>query len=238
MAERTIALKYAARCRRCGRDLPAGTTARWNPDTKWVACARCPAPPRAPSATRAGSPRGAAQSLSRTAPPEPASPWRTLVRYHLAATRRAGVALPPAVSDHDRWTLLPLEREDLVTGRGDTITVDRRLGRLAASTESGEAVYYGWPTVVATDSSGRLRVAPLLMTELELPGVGQRTAVPRDDQPYVNPGLLTGSFFPLDALAIARADGRRRPSVRRPCRDAAARVDAFCEALGSGGQSP
>ncbi len=140
------------------------------------------------------------------------------------------MALPPAVSDHDRWTLLPLEREDLVTGRGDTITVDRRLGRLAASTESGEAVYYGWPTVVATDSSGRLRVAPLLMTELELPGVGQRTAVPRDDQPYVNPGLLTGSFFPLDALAIAQ------PTVDDglPFGDPVAmqrRAAAFCEAL-------
>jgi len=35
------------------------------------------------------------------------------------------VAEPPAVSELERWTLLPLEREDLLTGRGDTIAVER-----------------------------------------------------------------------------------------------------------------
>jgi len=109
------------------------------------------------------------------------------------------------VSEHERWTLLPLEREDLVTGREDAIAVDRRLGRLASSAGADEAVYYGWPTVVAADRTGRLRVAPLLVTELEPPGTGQATATPRDDQPYLNPGLLTDSFFRLDALAVAEA---------------------------------
>jgi len=126
--------------------------------------------------------------------------------------------------------LLPLEREDLLTGRGDTIAVDRRLGRLVASAHSGEAVYYGWPTVVAADRSGRLRIAPLLMTELEPPSAGQQSAVPRDDQPYVNPGLLTDAFFPLDSLAIAE------PAVddALPFGDPVAmqnRTVAFCEAL-------
>lgn len=230
MAERTIPLKYGSRCRRCGRELAAGTTARWNPDTKWVACVRCPTPPAAPRSDQSESRRNAGPGSSGTAAPVPNSPWRALARYHLAVTQRVGVAEPPALSDQERWTLLPLEREDLVTGRQDTIAMDRRLGRLAVSAKSDEVLYYGWPTVVATDRSGRLRIAPLLMTELEPPSPGQATAVPRDDQPYVNPGLLADTFFPLDSLAIAE------PSVDDglPFGDPVAmqnRAIAFCAAL-------
>lgn len=231
MPERTILLKFDSRCRRCGRDLVPGTTARWNPDTKWVACVRCPTAATTPRASSTGPGLSVGAAARHPAPAVADSPWRTLVRYHLLATQRAGVAEPPAISEHERWTLLPLEREDLVTGREDTIALDRRLGRLATSAGADEAVYYGWPTVVAADRTGRLRVAPLLMTELEPPGTGQPTAIPRDDQPYLNPGLLTDSFFPLDALAVAEAavaDGL-------PFGDPTAmanRAAALCEALG------
>lgn len=231
MAERTIPLRYDSRCRRCGRDLVAGTTARWNPDTKWVACVRCPASAGPPRASTTGPGHSAGKPARDPSTATVDSPWRTLVRYHLLATQRAGVAEPPAISEHERWTLLPLESEELVTGRADTVPLDRRLGRLVSSAGVDEAVYYGWPTVVAADRTGRLRVAPLLMTELEPPGTGQTTAIPRDDQPYLNPGLLTDSFFPLDALAVAEtaiADGL-------PFGDPTAMQSlavALCEALG------
>src|SRR5664280_227928 len=211
MPERRITLKYAAYCQWCGGALLVGSSARWNPDTgrmAHVAHVRCPAaaatagkqisvpPPRAVTVEASLSPQPAA--VSAQAPGD--SRWQQLVDYHLSAVRRAAIA-EPVLADATTWCMLELGREELVTGRGDELAVSERLAVLRAKAVTGEAVYYGWPLVVMTDRPGRLRVAPLLMTELEFPSEdGRELAVAADDAPYLNPGLLTEAFFPLDAL--------------------------------------
>ncbi len=200
MAERQISLRFESKCRRCGRTLAAGEAARWNPETKWTACVRCPT-----SGSRTGARAPAGGVSSRSVSPSVAavsSPWTSLVRYHLLAVQRAGVAEPPGVGDGELWRPLRLAREDVITGRADEVPLDGPLRSLYASLVPGEAVFYGWPLVVATDRSGRRRVGPLVMTELDIPlEGGPGTVVPRDDEPYLNPGLLSEGFFPADALA-------------------------------------
>src|ERR1700712_622178 len=99
VAERRISLKYATTCRRCRRIMPSGTIARWNTETKWIACLQCPDPThnRPASAAPDGMVRRArpvAEGLvSPTAAPTPIDPgWDELIRYHLACVRRAGLA--------------------------------------------------------------------------------------------------------------------------------------------------
>jgi len=213
MPERRITLKYAAHCQWCGGALLVGSSARWNPDTGRMAHVRCPAaaatagkqisvpPPRAVTVEASLSPQPAA--VSAQAPGD--SRWQQLVDYHLSAVRRAAIA-EPVLADATTWCMLELGREELVTGRGDEMAVSERLAVLRAKAVTGEAVYYGWPLVVMTDQPGRLRVAPLLMTELEFPSEdGRELAVAADDAPYLNPGLLTETFFPVDALAAVDA---------------------------------
>lgn len=48
-------------------------------------------------------------------------------------------------------------------------------------------------------------LAPLVMTELERPDVAAGSVVPRDEQPYLNPGLLSESHFASDVLAGMQA---------------------------------
>lgn len=208
MPERRIALQYEGRCRRCGHTLTVGTTASWNSDTKVVACISCPSagvgsspsPPR--PAGSAGTPRPL--TLSSTGSTAADSRWRRLVGYHLLAVQRAGVSEPPLVGNREEWTTLEVPREDLISGRGDTLPVGPALQALFAGAATGEAVFYGWPLLVLADRTGRLRAAPLLITELEPPAEhGEAVTVARDDSPYLNPGLLTDLFFPSDALAAA-----------------------------------
>ncbi|MDO8151243.1 AAA domain-containing protein [Isoptericola sp. b408] len=103
------------------------------------------------------------------------------------------------------FSILELTREEIITGRSDELRVDEKLETLLGAAGRDEVVYYGWPTLVLRDPKGNLRVAPLLMTELEPPAADEQTAVPRDDAPYLNPGVLNESFFPADALAASEA---------------------------------
>lgn len=201
MAERQISLRFETKCRSCGRALAVGEAARWNSETKWTACVRCPAP-GGQTSPRPRSP-GASGTPARPSGESARSPWASLIEYHLLAVQRAGVPKPARVGDAERWHPIQLEREDIIVGRADEVPLDARLQALFTSLAPGESVFYGWPMVVTTDQSGRAHVGPLLMTELEapLPG-GAPTVVPRDDEPYLNAGLLNETFFPADVLAV------------------------------------
>jgi len=204
MVQRQINLRYPGRCRVCGRDLVIGTTVLWDPDTKMMTCERCrtdlqdhaepepAAPPAAPAARR---------SLpGRTTAPIVRSPWQQLVDYHLLAVTRAATIEPVLLGNRRLWAALTLVREDLITGRADELPLVPALRSLFADLEPGESVFYGWPVLVVPDLSGQLRVAPLVITELEPPGPDATQVVPRDDAPALNAAILAENYFPADAL--------------------------------------
>lgn len=209
MPDRPLTLRFPARCHVCTTQLAAGASARWDPETRVVACPRCAqseadGPDRRDGPDRSGSlPVADRRTLADPSAVDPR--WHQLVDYHLRAVRRAAVTTPPAVHDRDGWAVVDLEREDLVTGRGDVLAVTPGMRRLFDAAAPGDAVFYGWPLVVVTDATGSPRVAPLLVTELEPPTAdGASVTVPRDDAPYLNPALLTEAFFPLEAVAAAQ----------------------------------
>ncbi|MCM0639520.1 AAA domain-containing protein [Cellulomonas wangsupingiae] len=100
--------------------------------------------------------------------------------------------------------LLPIVREELITGRADVLSLTTQ-GRAFLGTESTQdVVLYGWPVVITHDGEGRAVVAPLFLTELET-GAAEGTAVPCDDEPYLNPALLSEEFASADQIADAQA---------------------------------
>ena len=212
VAERRIALKYAATCRRCRQTLPAGTTARWDPDTKSTACLQC----STQTHDRAGAPaHGGAVAGARppvpgatgpVAPPLPLDPlWDELVRYHLACVQRAGLARSVEYSAADSWAVLPFATEQLLAGTADSVPVGPELRQLFDGAGREEAVFYGWPLVVVSDRRRVRRVAPLAVTALESPTPEETAALAKDAEPYLNPALLSEDFFPPEALSAARA---------------------------------
>ena len=196
MSDRTLRLQYPATCRRCGHALAAGSQARWNPTTKQTTCVRCPAGVATPGA----------QASTRPAPaiPAPRDRWQTLVDYHLASVRLTAAPVPPLVTDEAQRHLLPIEREELITGRGDVLSMTTQSSAFFRSGSPQDVVLYGWPVVIAHDGAGRARVAPLFLTELEA-GADDGTAVPRDDEPYLNPALLSDEFASVEQIADAQA---------------------------------
>lgn len=54
MNEKTMRLRYPGRCRQCGADLTAGTTAVYDRDSKTVCCVRCPHAPAATAVVNQG----------------------------------------------------------------------------------------------------------------------------------------------------------------------------------------
>lgn len=198
MTDRTVRLRYAATCRQCGHSLAVGDQARWDPTTKRTACLRCPP----------DTPVQRARSDNRPAPartaPRPRDSWQTLIDYHLASVRLAAAPAPPLVDDAGQRHLLPITHEELITGRGDVLRLTPAGHTFLATASSQDAVLYGWPLVVVTDGAGRERVAPLFLTELE-PGADDGTAVPRDDEPYVNPALLSDEYASPEQVADAQA---------------------------------
>lgn len=198
MSDRTVRLRYAATCRRCGHTLAVGDQARWDPTTKRTTCVRCS---RDAPAQRARSESG--PPPTRTAP-RPRNRWQTLIDYHLASVRLAAAPAPTPVDDADQRHLLPITREELITGRGDVLRLTPAGHTFIATASNRDAVLYGWPLVVVRDGVGRDRVAPLFLTELE-PGADDGTAVPRDDEPYVNPALLSDEYASPEQVADAQA---------------------------------
>ncbi|MDQ6901025.1 MAG: AAA family ATPase, partial [Candidatus Dormibacteraeota bacterium] len=69
-----------------------------------------------------------------------------------------------------------------------------------------EAVFYGWPSVVATDEHGGPVIAPLFLRALDKPTAGSVTTVSVSEVlPHVNLGLLTRDFFSSEVVAAAMA---------------------------------
>lgn len=131
--------------------------------------------------------------------------WHALIDYHLRAVRQQSVVEPPRVDDRSAWITLALDREEMVTGRGDTVPLDERIRRFVAVGDHDDVVHYGWPLVVAPDRHGGLRVAPLFITELATPAPDGDVLVPVDDEPGLNPSLVSDEYFPADAVAAAHA---------------------------------
>lgn len=129
--------------------------------------------------------------------------WRRLVDYHLASVRLAASPEPPLVGDAGRRRLLTLTREELVTGRGDVLRLTPEDEQFFARTAPGDVVLYGWPLVVVEDRAGRMRAAPLLLTELQR-GTDDGTAAPVDDEPFVNPALLSEEHASAEQVDEAR----------------------------------
>lgn len=200
MTDRTLTLKYAARCRRCGEGLGAGALARWEPGTGRTTCVRCP-----PSGSRG---RGS-QIAHADAPGSSRDWWQRLVDYHLGAVRLMSAPAPPKVTDTGERKLLHLSREELITGRGDVLTLAPDARAFVDGTKPQEVVLYGWPLAVVRDRAGTARVAPMFLTELA-PGAQDGTCVPHDDEPFVNPALLSDAYADREQIAAAQealADG-------------------------------
>ncbi|UCN14986.1 AAA domain-containing protein [Cellulomonas iranensis] len=200
MPERTMPLRHPARCTRCGTALAAGTTAHWDPTTRRTRCLHCPDRTRRSNDT----------APATTAPvPAPRDEWQRLVDFHLAAVRAAAAPPLPRVHERDKRFLLDLTREDIITGRNDTLRLTPEARRFARATPPQEALLYGWPLVVLHDQLDVARIAPLFLTELG-PGHDDDTMTARDAEPFVNPALLSDTSTDrerIDAVHTALADG-------------------------------
>jgi very-short-patch-repair endonuclease/RecA/RadA recombinase len=124
-----------------------------------------------------------------------------MVEYHRRAVLRASVTAPVAVSRRATWRILDQPSEQLVTGTVDELALTPPVMAMFTDLAPGDAVYYGWPIVIGTDRTGAQWIAPLAMTELERPDAGAGAVVARDEQPYLNPGLLCEPNFANDVLA-------------------------------------
>ncbi|QTE30033.1 AAA domain-containing protein [Pengzhenrongella sicca] len=123
------------------------------------------------------------------------------MEYHRRAVARASVSEPIAISRRSAWRILDLESEALVTGLKDHLTVTGAITDMFAELPDGESVYYGWPVIALADRTGSPHLAPVVMTELQAPGIGDEMVVARDDEPYANPGLFCELYFPADTLS-------------------------------------
>ncbi len=109
----------------------------------------------------------------------------------------------PLVSDTSRRQLLPLVREELITGRGDALVLTPEGQRFVASTSAQDVVLYGWPLAIVEDRAGTARVTPVFLTELTSGGA-DGIVVPGDDEPYVNPALLSEEYGTAEQVAAAQ----------------------------------
>lgn len=205
MTARRIPLRYPAVCRRCGTDLPAGTTAAWEPSTKATTCLSCPGGPAAPPPPERARPPGRPGADRVPVDPDADPRWDALLRYHLACVRRAGAARPVPVGNRQDWTLLAAERADLVTGEADDVPVEEPLLALFSRAAGNGAVFCGWPVVVVPDGKRVLTIAPLVLTELQPPAEGAVSAVAADERPHLNTALVSADHFAADAVAAALA---------------------------------
>ena len=176
-----ISLNYADRCRNCGAELDVGHRAHWSPSTKDIVCTGCAAAgnTRIPAAEESAT--GTSRSGTRSASPDSAGlrepdrselhdAWRQLCRYaRRCVEAEAARSLVPHAASDSLWFRHSGE-EKLVVGRTDTVpapdTLAGKLG-LPDETGNGQAIVYGWPTVVTVDHDHKPRVAPLFVVQIE-----------------------------------------------------------------------
>jgi len=180
--------KYGGRCRQCSAYIPAGTSAWWSPRTHALICTSCgPARSAAPTnATRDRKADGGAIEATDSAQGR----WQRLVSYLRACVTAEAAGELAAHDDTSRWAVLGLGEERLVCGTADTILLTDELRSRFARLRPGEVLRYGWPVLAIPDRKGRLRLAPILVTDLAPPESDATSVGATEDEPYLNPGLL------------------------------------------------
>jgi hypothetical protein len=190
------------RCSRCGLWIPAGTPVLGGrlPDGSWdivhLACGSAPSSDVAGSKESAGAER-----------PD----WPTLVRYLRSCVLREALVRPVPLDDRERWAVLPLPSESVLSGGDLALPLLDQLGALFADLKELEAVFYGWPAVVVEDERHQRFVGSLFLRELDRPaladGDGGSPVPVGAAPPQVNMGLLRAWFSPeLVAAAAVLAD--------------------------------
>lgn len=190
-------LQDPGQCHHCGTSQRKGLPAWWDDETREIRCVGCrPAPDSEPEPP----PREEAP-----APPEDSlqQRWSQLVRY-LRRCVQAESALPVTLLNSSRWAVLPLGRETAFCEGAERVALHPDLDRLAGRVLSGQALYYGWPTVVLR-MLDELCVAPLFVAELAPPPYGPSGILLREE-PALNPALVSSSWFDASAVAAVRAE--------------------------------
>lgn len=235
---RVIVTKYDGQCRRCGVHLPRGSRVAWFGGGQ-VECLSCP---RTDQAGRGGGPRRGERRLqgaSGSSPSEPKSRgpdsevltrWHGLVSYHAAAVRMESMLTAPDVRESGRWSVVQGGQETLITGTAVTLNLDEAASMLFDRLDVGDAVFYGWPTVVF-EVNGHVKIAPLLVVPLERVNPADRHAQLSEEVPFVNPGILHPDAF--DPEAVSRVEAMAISAPPRGDRSAVVQfVHGICGILG------
>lgn len=196
--------RYAGSCHCCHIHLPSGTSAWWSPRTHALLCAAC------------GPSRPASKRTAEVAPAPSAEDgelqqrWQRLVAYLRACVATEAAGDLACYEERSRWSVLPLHEERLVCGTGDLLPLGDDLQSRFSRLRPGETLRYGWPVLLRADRTGRLRVVPVLVTDLSPPEEGATCTGPSDDEPSLNPGLLAGELLEAETaeqLSSIVADG-------------------------------
>jgi hypothetical protein len=120
---------------------------------------------------------------------------------------REALVRPVPLDDRERWAVLPLPSESVLSGGDLALPLLDQLGALFADRKELEAVFYGWPAVVVEDERHQRFVGPLFLRELDRPPTGGGdggSQVPVDAAPaQVNMGLLRVDWFSPELVAAA-----------------------------------
>ena len=171
-----ISLKYAGRCRECGKWLEVGEQAHWSRSSKSVWCVNCAHGDRLTARAEAGSTAGPSRRSARNAHTTHSSasshpvdstltPWQQLCTYaQRCIEAEAANSLVPFVRQDSQW-FLHRGAEQLVVGQGDATQVPVKLADKLESRK--RPIIYGWPTVVVVDRDHMPKVAPMFAVPVE-----------------------------------------------------------------------
>lgn len=137
-----------------------------------------------------GAPRSRSNARVALASDQDQQRWQQLVSYLRSCVAAEAAGDLTLYASTPEWAVLDLGVEDLVCGTADVISCTEQLRAMHGRLRPGQVLRYGWPVAVLADRTGRLRVAPVLVTEFEelLP---EATVVgPSEDEPHLNPALL------------------------------------------------
>ncbi|WP_432565504.1 AAA domain-containing protein [Kineococcus sp. SYSU DK003] len=157
----------------------------------------------------------APESVAAPAANTARSPWQQLVDYHLAGVRRESLGPCPPLSQRQRWAVVPLTAETVVTRGGSDVDLGeggRALSTSAAGSGAGpgeDVLTYGWPLLVL-DDHGTARVVPLFSVELSIDDHGRARPVTTPD---LEGALLDDRLVPADVAAALRS---RLPQLPAP----------------------
>ena len=213
---------YPGHCSSCNDDIPAGVSAWWDPTKKALVCFRCrpdaPTRQQNQSSQRLNDGNSRAHSTytddkqkgnkTRIAGKQHQDDslqkkWAHLINYLRRCVEREATGELTSEKDNQRWLLTPYKTEELICGTVDQADMFTEAGDLARCLQQGEVLVYGWPTLLLTDKRGVKRIGPLFVTELENPKQHLGAIIPAEDEPYLNPALLSEDYFDADAISAA-----------------------------------